>query len=119
MANAVEFDRVTKYYLRGGPSQHSLRDEVVDSIRGAVFRRRRRLAEPRGFRALHDVSFELEEADSLALIGPNGSGKTSALKLLCRITYPTSGRIVQRGSIGALIEVGSSVHPELTGRENI
>jgi ABC-type polysaccharide/polyol phosphate transport system ATPase subunit len=96
-----------------------LRDELKAKVRDILLRRRPAEYEYRGLRALHDVSFEVEEGDSLALIGPNGSGKTSALKLLCRITYPTSGRIAVRGTIGALIEVGSSVHPELTGRENI
>jgi ABC-type polysaccharide/polyol phosphate transport system ATPase subunit len=65
------------------------------------------------------VSFVLEEGESVALVGPNGAGKTTALKLLSRISYPTSGRITVRGRIAALIEVGSGLHPELTGRENV
>src|SRR5437588_6344191 len=65
------------------------------------------------------VSLEIEEGQAFAIIGPNGAGKTTFLKLLTRIAYPTEGRIHVRGRIGALIEVGSGVHPELTGRENI
>lgn len=70
-------------------------------------------------RALDHISFEVEEGEAFALIGPNGAGKSTALKLLARISRPTSGRVRFRGRLGALIEVGSGVHPELTGRENI
>ena len=65
------------------------------------------------------MSFEIEEGESFAIIGPNGAGKSTALKLISRISYPTSGRISIRGRVAALMEVGSGVHPELTGRENI
>lgn len=121
MAPAVRFDKVTKDYLRGGPSQHSLRDEAAQALRRVLvpWRRGHAGSPLTGRRALHQVSFDIEPGESVGLIGPNGSGKTTALKLLARITYPSSGRIVVRGSLGGLIEVGSSIHPELTGRENI
>lgn len=70
-------------------------------------------------RALDDVSFEIPEGQSTAIIGENGAGKTTALKLATRIAYPTRGEIRVRGRVGALIEVGTGMHPELTGRENI
>lgn len=69
--------------------------------------------------ALRDVSFEVREGDALGIVGHNGAGKTTILKLLSRITAPTRGRITIRGRLAALIEVGSGFHPELTGRENI
>ncbi len=69
--------------------------------------------------ALRDVSFVVEEGESLGIIGNNGAGKSTLLKLLSRITAPTSGEITIRGHLSALIEVGSGFHPELTGRENI
>src|SRR6266513_3435774 len=69
--------------------------------------------------ALDHVSFEVGEGEAFAIIGPNGAGKSTLLKLLTRIAYPTEGRIHVRGLWGALIEVGSGIHPELTGRENI
>jgi lipopolysaccharide transport system ATP-binding protein len=70
-------------------------------------------------RALENVSFEIPEGQSFALIGANGAGKTTALRIASRITYPTNGRLRVRGRVGALIEVGTGMHPELTGRENV
>jgi ABC-type polysaccharide/polyol phosphate transport system ATPase subunit len=69
--------------------------------------------------ALRDVSFEVHKGEALGIVGHNGAGKTTILKLLSRITAPTRGQITIRGRLAALIEVGSGFHPELTGRENI
>jgi ABC-type polysaccharide/polyol phosphate transport system ATPase subunit len=69
--------------------------------------------------ALRDVSFEVEEGESLGIIGNNGAGKSTILKLLSRISSPTSGEITIRGRLAGLVEVSSGFHPELTGRENI
>ena len=70
-------------------------------------------------KALDNVSLEVPEGQSFALVGANGAGKTTALKLASRITYPSKGRLRVRGRVGALIEVGTGMHPELTGLENI
>jgi ABC-type polysaccharide/polyol phosphate transport system ATPase subunit len=71
------------------------------------------------FWALKDVSFDVRHAEALGIIGHNGAGKSTILKLLSRITTPSSGEIMINGRLSALIEVGSGFHPELTGRENI
>lgn len=69
--------------------------------------------------ALRDVGFRVDPGDSLGVIGPNGSGKTTTLKLLSNITKPTSGSVSVQGRLAALIELGAGFHPELTGIENI
>ena len=124
MAHAVRFEEVTKRYPRGWtegeePRYASLRHDLASIGKRLSSRARGRPARETGALALKDVSFEIEEGESFAIIGPNGAGKSTALKLISRISYPTSGRISIRGRVAALMEVGSGVHPELTGRENI
>ena len=69
--------------------------------------------------ALKDVSFSVDRGTILGVIGPNGAGKTTLLKVLARITLPTEGRVVGRGSVAPLLELGAGLQPELTARENI
>ncbi len=68
---------------------------------------------------LRDVSFEIPPGGTLALIGINGSGKTTMLKIISQVTYQSAGRCEVRGRIGALLSVTSGIHPELTGKENV
>jgi ABC-2 type transport system ATP-binding protein len=71
------------------------------------------------FEALNDVSFTVERGESIALIGLNGSGKSTTLKMISGVLTPTSGRVWTRGRVAGLIEVGAGFHPELSGRENV
>ncbi len=71
------------------------------------------------FWALRDVSFNVDRGDAVALIGRNGAGKSTMLKLISRITAPTEGEIRIRGRVASLLEIGTGFHPELSGRDNV
>lgn len=112
MTAAIEFDHVSKRFTiqRGQP--RSFQEIAVN-----LFRRNNHRREE--FWTLRDVSFTVQPGETVGIIGPNGVGKSTVLKLISRIIHPTSGRITTHGRIGALLELGAGFHPDLTGRENI
>ena len=75
--------------------------------------------EQNSFWALNDVNFEVKRGDLVGIIGRDGAGRSTLLKILSRITKPTTGRIDLYGRVGSLLEVGTGFHPALSGRENI
>lgn len=107
---AIRVDNLSKKFVL----RHDRPRNLADGLRTLVFRRRRE-----DFWALKDVSFDVEQGEALGIIGHNGAGKSTVLKILTGIMKPTSGRVLTRGRVSALIEVGAGFHPEMTGRENI
>ena len=71
------------------------------------------------FWALRDIGFQVEKGETLALVGPNGSGKSTLLQIVAGTLQPTQGRVVTRGRIAALLELGAGFNPEFSGRENV
>src|SRR5215212_11242736 len=101
----------------GVSKRFRLYKERNQSLKAALMRGRRAAYEE--FWALKDVSFEIPEGITFGLIGENGSGKSTLLKTIARILRPDAGDVRTRGSLAALLELGSGFHPELSGRENV
>jgi teichoic acid transport system ATP-binding protein len=92
--------------------------ERPDSVREA-FTKLFRGSSVQEFEALRGVSFEVSDGEVLGIIGRNGSGKSTALKLIAGVYKPSAGRVEVRGTVAALIELGAGFHHDLSGRENI
>lgn len=111
MSITVAFDQVSKRFTLHREQRKSIQERVAGLLR------------PRGqgeeFWALRDVSFAINQGQSLGLVGHNGAGKSTALKLMTRILEPTSGTVTMQGRVAALLELGSGFHPDLSGRENV
>ena len=112
--HAIELSNVTKIYRRYSGRQFA-------TLKSALLQRSilRDLNPNETFPALKDVSFTVAKGMTYGVIGRNGSGKSTALKVVAGITKPTSGTVNVRGRISALIELGAGFHPEISGRENV
>ena len=115
---ALRMEHIYKKF-RKGEIYNSLRD-FIPAMTGKMFRGGELDARGQA-RVLgpQDISFEVKKGESLGIIGHNGAGKSTALKILSRIMRPTKGRMIVNGRLSALIEVTAGFHPDLTGMENI
>lgn len=113
---SIEANHLSKRYRIGDGWYPTLREGLSLAALG---RRRSVGKDTREFWALRDITFAVDEGEAVGIIGRNGAGKTTLLKIIARITEPTSGVARMRGRVGALLEVGTGFHPELTGRDNI
>ena len=122
----LEIDGISKEYrlgMIGGGTLHGDLTSWFARVRGKedpnVKIGKEHLAHNQKFWALKDVSFNVDKGDAVALLGRNGAGKSTMLKLISRITAPTEGEIRIRGRVASLLEIGTGFHPELSGRDNI
>lgn len=123
---AIRIQNVSKRYRIGSASRGLAMHEALENLVRAPFRRLASAGangqtdhDTRILWALKDVSFDVEHGEVVGLIGHNGAGKSALLKILARVTPPTTGRIELYGRVGSMLEAGTGFHPELTGRENI
>lgn len=109
----LTFSNVNKRFTFSREKPQSILETVI-----SIFSRRSRHPK-QDLWAVKDLSFDVYQGQSLGIIGRNGSGKSTVLKLMARILRPTSGRVMVKGRVSALLELGAGFHPDLTGRDNI
>lgn len=109
----IEFDQVSKSY----PLYH----HITGGIKNFLFNLPKAISQMRNskFEVLRNISFEVYRGETFAIIGKNGAGKSTMLGLMANILKPTKGKVIVRGRVSPLLELGAGFHPELTGVENI
>ena len=123
---AIRVENVSKEYRLGAIGGATLRGEIQSALARLFHKEDPNLkigekahGKNERFLALNDLSFDIKKGETVGIIGRNGAGKSTILKLICRVTAPTKGNIYLNGRITSMLEVGTGFHPELTGRENV
>lgn len=117
MKKTIEVERLSKKFSRA-TRRPSLRDAFHSAWLKSL-KKQEESTESESILALDEVSFNVLEGQAIGVVGKNGVGKSTLLKILARLTEPTSGKAVLRGKVTSLLELGTGFHPDLTGRENI
>ncbi|MGI9534575.1 MAG: ABC transporter ATP-binding protein [Thermodesulfobacteriota bacterium] len=97
----------------------NMRNTLREDIEKLILNKSSNVIKGDEFWALKDINIKINRGESVGLYGPNGSGKTTIIKLLANVTHPTKGEVIVDGRVAPLISVGAGFHPELTGKENI
>ncbi|MBQ9850861.1 MAG: ATP-binding cassette domain-containing protein [Clostridia bacterium] len=123
---AIRVEHVSKEYRLGAIGGATLKGEIQSKLAKMFHKEDPNLkigekayGKNERFLALNDLSFDIKKGETVGIIGRNGAGKSTILKLICRVTAPTEGNIYLNGRITSMLEVGTGFHPELTGRENV
>ena len=123
MCTAIEFNNISKQYHLGVVSTKTLGQDICQWWMMNVMHKQYNCKNSGegidSHWALRDIDLKIEEGDIVGILGKNGAGKSTMLKLLSRIVAPTTGYIYTNGRIGSLLEIGTGFHYEMTGRENI
>jgi ABC-type polysaccharide/polyol phosphate transport system ATPase subunit len=117
-----DFDKVRsieRICFQGVVQRFRLIKERPDTLREAFAHLFKKRTSYHDFEALKGISFTIGEGETVAIVGRNGSGKSTILKIIAGVYRPTAGQVRVSGQVGALIELGAGFHPDLTGRENI
>ena len=123
---AIRVENVSKEYRLGAIGGATLKGEIQSKLAKIFHKEDPNLKigekahnKNERFLALNNLSFDIKKGETVGIIGRNGAGKSTILKLICRVTAPTKGNIYLNGRITSMLEVGTGFHPELTGRENV
>jgi ABC-type polysaccharide/polyol phosphate transport system ATPase subunit len=109
--SVIHLDSVSVRYRILRERYSSFKEYMIQRIRGRV--------QHQDFWALRDVSLKVEKGEVFGIVGRNGAGKSTMLKVVSRVLHPTEGRVIVRGIVAPLLELGAAFHHELTGRENV